>query len=195
MKTKALLIILSIFLGPQMSSAQSSNRGKVDVMDLKYLLQDCRSVPNEVRCLRQGIQSLVRQSEMPAPAPQNLVCRSGNNGKFAVYDNSTNKFLDDHYMKTADECRRSMSTSYIGLFCAVGGNGKYAVRRIFDAKFLSPSYSISFDSCLTSIETATYNYICIAGSNGLYARYDLQKGTYLDTRYSMNLDDCVNLLP
>lgn len=70
-------------------TVQYAETAKAEARDLKYLLDDCRNTPNDARCLSRGIQRLVRQSETPAPPPQNLVCRSGNNGKFAVYD-------DDH---------------------------------------------------------------------------------------------------
>lgn len=195
MNIKTMLFAVSFLILSVSGSAQYAEAGKVAAMDLKYLLDDCRNTPNEARCLRRGIQRLVRQSEMPAPPPQNLVCRSGNNGKFAVYDNDQNRFLDSHYFKTADECRRTISASYTGLICSVGGNEKFAVRRISDAKFLSPNYSIDLSSCLKSVEYSNSTYICLAGGNGLFARYDMQRGTYLDTNYSMNIDDCVNLIP
>lgn len=191
MNLKAILLAIALVMTSLVSSANGT--GKVEALDLKYLLQDCRDVSNEVRCLRQGIQRLVRQSELPPPS--NLVCRSGSNGKFALYDNSRNRFLDDHYAKSSDECRRTTETSYMDLICAVGGNGKYAVRRISDAKFLSRNYSIDLNACMMSVQYSSESYICIAGSNGLFARYDMQRGTYLDSNYSMSIEDCLRLIP
>ena len=176
-------------------SAFSAHSGSVEVRELRQVLQDCRGAKNEVRCLRRGIRQLVRENRTRPVQPSNLVCRSGSNGEFAVYNNDTNSYLDGYYSKTASECRQTIENAFTGYLCSVGSNNKYAVRRVSDAKFMGPSYSIDLDQCLRSTEFATSEYICIAGSNGEFARYDLQRETYLDSKYSMTLDDCLDLIP
>jgi hypothetical protein len=173
----------------------ASGFGQVDSQDLRKVLRKCRETGNETKCLKRNIKRLIRLSEMDSSNASNLVCRSGNNGLFAVYNLDTDKFEDTHYKKSAEDCNRSIRNAVNGLICSVGNNGEYAIKNYENGSFLSPNYSTDIDSCVKALQYSTDRFVCVNGGNSKFARYDLQTGKFLDARYSMTIETCTSLIP
>lgn len=129
---------------------------------------------------------------LTSQAADQLLCKTGSNGKFFLHNATQNRVVDMYAFKTLDNCQKIVAASRYGITCTNDMYGK-AVLFNFEKNQHIDQYSVKTDEeCLQTLRVykPLVGLICMSNSNKNASVYNVKKSKFVDTYSTKSLSEC-----